>query len=131
MRVAHDTKDAIQLVVMIGTTRLHVLLTTVEYGFKGQQLGKDTANGPNICKKERETSYLARKDSAYFVWLWHYPLCNFIKRLKLRSCSFSSNVLHSLDFSYISRGCLICEQSISEANLAQFCMLTMLSILNH
>ena len=48
VRVAHDTKDAIQLVVMIGGTRLHVLLTTVEDGFKGQKLGKDATDRPNI-----------------------------------------------------------------------------------
>ena len=55
MRVAHDSKDAIQLVVMIGAARLHVLLTTVEDWLEGKQLGKDAANGPNICR-EREHS---------------------------------------------------------------------------
>ena len=49
--VAHDTKYSIQLVVMIGATRLHVLLTTVKDRFKGQKFSKYTPNGPNIYKK--------------------------------------------------------------------------------
>lgn len=58
MRVAHDSKDAIQLVVMIGAARLHVLLTTVEDWLKGKQLGKDAANGPNICREREQHSLL-------------------------------------------------------------------------
>ena len=51
MGIAHDSKDAVQLVVMIGAARLHVLLPTVKDGFEGEELGKDAANGPDICNK--------------------------------------------------------------------------------
>ena len=53
----HDGEDPVQLVMVVGAAGLHVFLPTVEYGLKGQQLGKYTPYGPNICqgrKRERE-----------------------------------------------------------------------------
>ncbi len=49
-REAHDGEDPVQLVVVVRVARLDVLLTTVEYGFRRQQLGEDAADRPNVCK---------------------------------------------------------------------------------
>ena len=45
---AHDAEDAVELVVVVRAARLYVLLPAVEDGFKGQQLGKDAADGPDV-----------------------------------------------------------------------------------
>lgn len=47
-REAHDIKDAIQLIMMVWVTGLDVLLATVEYGLRRQQLCKDAANSPDV-----------------------------------------------------------------------------------
>lgn len=47
-REAHDVKDAVQLVVVVRVTGLDVLLTTVEYGLRRQQLRKYAANRPDV-----------------------------------------------------------------------------------
>lgn len=33
---SHDIEDPVQLVVVVRTTSLNILLTAMEYGFKGQ-----------------------------------------------------------------------------------------------
>ena len=48
MWVSHDSKDAIQLVMMVGATRFHVFLPTMEDGLKGQKLSKNTPYSPYI-----------------------------------------------------------------------------------
>ena len=48
---SHDIEYSVQLVVMVGVTSLNVLLSAVENRLRGEQLGKDAADGPNICKQ--------------------------------------------------------------------------------
>lgn len=45
---AHDIKDAVQLVMVVRVTGLDVLLATVEYGLRRQQLCEDAANRPDV-----------------------------------------------------------------------------------
>ena len=47
----HHVEYLFQLIVVVGTASLHILLSTVEDGFKGQKLSKDASNGPDICHK--------------------------------------------------------------------------------
>lgn len=47
-REAHDIKDAVQLVMVVRVTGLDVLLATVEYGLRRQQLREDAANRPDV-----------------------------------------------------------------------------------
>lgn len=54
-REAHDVEDAVQLVVVVRVTRLNVLLPTVEYRLRGQELCKDAADRPNIWKRATES----------------------------------------------------------------------------
>ena len=48
---SHHIEYLFQLVVMVGTAGLHILLATVEDGFKGQKFGKYTTNSPDIYNK--------------------------------------------------------------------------------
>lgn len=50
---AHDVKDAVQLVMVVRVTGLDVLLATVEYGLRRQQLCEDAANRPDVWWKSR------------------------------------------------------------------------------
>lgn len=45
---AHDAEDAVQLVVVEGVAGLDVLLAAVEDGLRGQKLGEDAADGPDV-----------------------------------------------------------------------------------
>ncbi len=54
-RKAHDIKDPVQLIVMVGITGLNVFLSTVEDRLWGQKLSKDTANRPDICEEKRKS----------------------------------------------------------------------------
>ena len=49
---AHDVEDAVQLVVVVRVRRLDVLLATVEDGLRGEQLGENTADRPDVCPQQ-------------------------------------------------------------------------------
>lgn len=59
-REAHDVKDAVQLVVVVRVTGLYVLLATVEYGLRCQQLRKDAANRPDVWKGRAHTKAVTK-----------------------------------------------------------------------
>ena len=44
----HHTENPVQLIMVVGTARLHILLATVEDGLKCQQLSKYAPNSPDI-----------------------------------------------------------------------------------
>lgn len=72
-REAHDVKDAVQLVMMVRVTGLDILLATVEYGLRRQQLCKDAANRPDVWQKKK--SSLSHHQSQY-NWLHMFTLGN-------------------------------------------------------
>ena len=45
---AHHGKDSVQLVMVIGVTRLDVFLPAVEDGLRGQKFGKNATDGPYV-----------------------------------------------------------------------------------
>ena len=50
---SHDRKYSIQLIVVVGGSCFDILLTTMEDWFSSKQFGKDAANCPDICQRNK------------------------------------------------------------------------------
>ena len=50
LRESHDSEDSVQLVMVVRIAGFDVFLATVENWLTGQELGKDAANGPYVCR---------------------------------------------------------------------------------